>query len=190
MNTIDVQQIGTNRYAPAGADAVRLYSTNGSEGLTLAQLVAAVCIRRSAHLEARAVGRMNKMTRNNAWMQALANVCKQVADGANVHAEANIPPTYEPQHLSHGRDLLHFLLDECRSLGISQSDVPSVDFSYQQRVDVIRKLKTGMDRANTTSQQDAIELQSMINWRDVTYNASSSTISRYGNSGMNMAGNI
>ena len=53
MNTIDVQQIGTNRYAPAGADAVRLYSTNGSEGLTLAQLVAAVCIRRSAHLEAR-----------------------------------------------------------------------------------------------------------------------------------------
>ena len=119
MNTIDVQQIGTNRYAPAGADAVRLYSTNGSEGLTLAQLVAAVCIRRCACLETRATARMNKMTQNNAWMQALANVCKQVADGEDLRNEANLPANYEPKHLSYGRDIYHFLVDECRSLGFA-----------------------------------------------------------------------
>ena len=190
MNTIDVQQIGTNRYAPAGADSVRLYRTNGSEGLTLAQLVAAVCIRRCANLEARATARMNKMTQNNAWMQALANVCKQVADGESLRNEANLPANYEPKHLSHGHDIYRFLVDECRSLGFNASDFSPDTQVYQTRMDIIGKLKTGMDRANTTSQQDAIELQSMINWRDVTYNASSGIIVRYGNSGMNMAEKI
>ena len=190
MNTIDVQQIGTNRYAPAGADSVRLYRTNGSEGLTLAQLVAAVCIRRCANLEARATARMNKMTQNNAWMQALANVCKQVADGESLRNEANLPANYEPKHLSHGHDIYRFLVDECRSLGFNASDFSPDTQVYQTRMDIIGKLKTGMDRANTTSQQDAIELQSMVNWRDVTYNASSGIIARYGNSGMNMAKNI
>ena len=189
MATIEVQQIATNRYAPAGADAVRLYGVNGADGLTLAQLVAAVCIRRSAHLEARAVGRMNRMTKNNAWLEALGNVCKQVADGAELHTEANIPAAYEPKHLSHGRDLYHFLMDECRSLGFRVTDFGYTP-TYQQRMDIIGKLKTGMDKANTTSQQDIIELQSMVNWRDVTYNASSGIIARYGNSGMNMAKNI
>ena len=189
MNTIDVQQIGTNRYAPAGADAVRLYSTNGSEGLTLAQLVAAVCIRRCACLETRATARMNKMTRNNAWMQALANVCKQVADGESLKNNANLPDNYEPQHLSHGRNIYHFLMDECRSLGFSVNDF-SFEVDHKTRMEIVGKLKTGMDKANTTSQQDIIELQSMVNWRDVTYNASSGIIARYGNSGMNMAKNI
>ena len=55
---------------------------------------------------------------------------------------------------------------------------------------MITQLKTSMDNANTTSQEDAIELQSMVNWRDVTFNASSGVVARYGNSGMNMAGNI
>ena len=189
MNTIDVQQIGTNRYAPAGADAVRLYSTNGSEGLTLAQLVAAVCIRRCACLETRATARMNKMTQNNAWMQALANVCKQVADGEDLRNEANLPANYEPKHFSGTCSIYRFLVDECKSLGFSVNTL-DLQVGYATRMEIIGKLKTGMDKANTTSQQDVIELQSMVNWRDVTYNASSGIIARYGNSGMNMAKNI
>jgi hypothetical protein len=188
MNTIDVQQIGTNRYAPAGADAVRLYSTNGSEGLTIAQLVAAVCIRRCACLETRATARMNKMTQNNAFMQALANVCKQVVDGAKMTDVANVPDSYD-MRIPRGSDIRHFLLDECRmdtNVLLHIGDEPN----YKSRMQIVGLIKTGMDKANTTSQQDVIELQSMVNWRDVTYNASSGIIARYGNSGMNMAQNI
>ena len=86
MQTIEIQQIGTNRYAPAGADAVRLYAIDGAEGLTLAQLVAAVCIHRGAHLETRAVSRMNKMTQNNHYLQAMSGVCSQLAGGASLGA--------------------------------------------------------------------------------------------------------
>ena len=57
-------------------------------------------------------------------------------------------------------------------------------------MDVIGTVKTAMDSANTTSQEDVIELQSMINWRDVTYNASGGIVSRYGNTEANIAGNI
>ena len=188
MKTIDIQQIGTNRYAPAGADAVCLYSTNGSEGLTLAQLVAAVCIRRCACLETRATTRMNKMTQNNAWMQALANVCKQVADGVLLTETANIPDNYEPKIVPRGANIRRFLVTEF-NVGITVQEAAD-NPSHRTRMDMIGKLKTAMDKANTTSQQDIIELQSMVNWRDVTYNASSGIISRYGNSGLNMAGNI
>ena len=80
-------------------------------------------------------------------------------------------------------------MDECKSLGFSVNTL-DLQVGYATRMEIIGKLKTGMDKANTTSQQDVIELQSMVNWRDVTYNASSGIIARYGNSGMNMAKNI
>ena len=185
MGTIEFQQIGTNRYAPAGANAVCLYGTNGADGLTFAQLVAAVCIRRCAHLETRAVGRMNKMTQNNTYMDALASVCKQLAADAELNAVANIPDSYEMRKAERGCSIYEFLSLEC-GLDVTFAS----PLTYKQRMDVIGKVKTAMDSANTTSQEDVIELQSMVNWRDVTYNASSGIIARYGNTEANIAGNI
>ena len=99
---IEIQQIGTNRYAPEGANAVCLYSIEGADGLTLAQLVAAVCIHRGASLEARAVGRMNKMTVNNTYLQAMSSVCSQMAGGASLDDVANIPDSYEMRKAARG----------------------------------------------------------------------------------------
>ncbi len=187
MQTIEIQQIGTNRYAPAGADAVRLYAVDGAEGLTLAQLVAAVCIHRGAHLEARAVSRMNRMTQNNVYLQAMSGVCSQLAGGASLGDVAAVPDSYEMRKAARGCTVLEFLETEC---GLTVSQDAKSNWTYANRLAVIAQLKTSMDNANTTSQEDAIELQSMVNWRDVTFNASSGVVARYGNSGMNMAGNI
>ena len=188
MSTIEIQQIGTNRYAPAGANAVCLYGIEGADGLTLAQLVSAVCIRRCAHLESRAVGRMNKMTQNNTYMDALASVCKQIAADAELNAAANLPDSYEMRRASRPCTIQRFLESEC---GVTPT-LPETNkpWTYAQRLATINSLKTAMDSANTTSQEDVIELQSMINWRDVTYNASSGIVSRYGNTEANIAGNI
>ena len=185
MSTIEIQQIGTNRYAPAGANAVCLYGIDGADGLTLAQLVSAVCIRRCAHLEARAVGRMNKMTQNNTYMDAISSVCKQIAADAELNAAANIPDSYEMRKIERNCTIYQFLTLEC-GLDVTFAN----PLSYKQRMDVIATIKTAMDSANTTSQEDVIELQSMINWRDVTYNASGGIVSRYGNTEANIAGNI
>ena len=186
MGTIEFQQIGTSRYAPEGANAVCLYAVDGAEGLTLAQLVAAVCIHRCAHLEARAVTRMNKMTVNNTFLDAMASVCSQLVGGANLDATANVPDSYEMRKAARGCTIQVFLETEC---GVAPTLPGSGETTwvYPKRLATIESLKAKMDSANSTSQQDVIELQSLVNWRDMAYNASSTVVARYGNVGMNTA---
>ena len=184
MGTIEIQEIGTNRYAPEGANAECLYGVEGADGLTLGQLVAAVCIRRCTHLEARSVTRMNKMTQTNAYMQALSNVCAQVLAGAKMTDVANVPDSYEMRIAARGCNIRKFLADECQmSVAIGISDQPT----YQGIMNLAGAIKAGMDKANTASQQDIIELQSLVNWRDTTYNMSSTIVARYSSCGMNTA---
>ena len=62
MASIDIIQIGVNRYAPAGSEDVNLYATPASTPLTIGQLVQAVCIHAAAALEVQSVLKMNRMT--------------------------------------------------------------------------------------------------------------------------------
>ena len=187
MVAIEIDSVCANRYAPEGVEPGRLYKVGDSSGLSLGQLMAAVCVQRGALLETRSVARMNMMTQNNAYLEAMANVCSQLAGGAALSAAANLPAGYAPKKVSAGCSVRAFLVDEC---GVAVSQSESATLSYNERLALIAGLKTKMDGANTTSQEDAIELQSLINWRDVTFNASSSMMGRYGNTGMNMANNI
>ena len=122
-----------------------------------------------------------------AILQAMSGVCSQLAGGASLGDVAAVPDSYEMRKAARGCTVLEFLETEC---GLTVSQDAKNSWSYANRLAVIAQLKTVMDNANTTSQEDAIELQSMVNWRDVTFNASSGVVARYGNSGMNMAGNI
>ena len=184
MDSIEIQKIGTNRYAPEGANAVCLYAIDGAEGLTLGQLVAAVCIRRCTHLEARSVERMNKMTQTNGFLQALSNVCSQLVSGAKLTDAATIPDSYTLRKAAAGCDIRNFLVDEC---GITSASGVGDEPSYQNIMDLSGEIKSQMDKSNLASQQDIIELQSLVNWRDTTYNMSSTIVARYSNCGMNTA---
>ena len=181
MVSIEIQQIGTSRYAPEGANAVCLYAVEGAEGLTLGQLVAAVCIHRGAHLEARAVARMNKMTVNTTFLEAMSSVCAQLLNGKWLDDVADIPDSYEMRAAARGCKIKEFIQTEC---GLT---IGGTDENYTNRMAVIGQLKSRMDSVSTASQEDVIELQSLVNWRDMTYNASSTVLSRYGNVGMNTA---
>ncbi|MBP5509542.1 MAG: hypothetical protein J6Z49_01340 [Kiritimatiellae bacterium] len=188
MSSIIQTQIGVNAYAPAGADAVNLYGVNGTSALTLPQLVAAVCIRRAAALEARSVAMMNEMTQNNGYMEVMADVVEQIVSGnATFSSRASLPDGYRPRKAPANCTIKQFLTLEC---GISESALPSEIDTYDRRVQVFTVLRQRMDSANTMSQQDAINLQSLINWRDVTYNMSSGVIAAYGTAATNMATNI
>ncbi len=187
MSAISIDKVLDNHYSATGVDPARLYSVDGADGLTFGQLIAAICIRRGALLEQRAVSRMNMMTQNNGFLEAMSNVCSQLAGDAQYNTIANIPESYTPKNVSRGCTIEDFLEKEC---GVDFPDNYRTDWSYANRMAVITALKVKMDSANSTSQEDAIELQSLINWRDVTYNASSTQVSRYGQTGMNMANNI
>ena len=188
MASIIQTQIGINAYAPSGANGVNLYGANGASGLTLPQLVAAVCLRRAAALEARSVAMMNGMTQQNGYMQVMSDVVEQIVSGnATFDSRANLPEGYRPRKAPANCTIKEFLTLEC---GIAESALPSAIDTYDRRVQVFTVLRQRMDSANTMSQQDAIELQSLINWRDVTYNMSGGVIAAFGTAATNMATNI
>ena len=55
--SIQASQIAMNRYAPAGSEAINLYSTGTAENLTIGQLVASVCVRTAGALEEQSVNK-------------------------------------------------------------------------------------------------------------------------------------
>ena len=79
---IESIQIATNRYAPAGSEAILMYDTGASGALTLGQLVQAVCIRSAAAYEAQSVNKMNKMTAGSVKLDDAAAWLPKLVDGS------------------------------------------------------------------------------------------------------------
>ncbi len=187
--SITVDTIATNRYAPTGAQEINLYSTGqeGGSGLTLAQLVMAVCFRAAAAYESQSVTKMNTMTAGSTkldeaskWLEKIAS--NDFKEGENVAA-------------------LKFLTE---TMGIAQSELPCGGFvtsgndptyflevdTYDKRMQAANALKNKMEALARTQQQDMIDLQTMVNRRDVAYNTSSNVVKALGTSMTGEANNF
>jgi len=156
MAELSTTQIGTNPYAPAGSDAVQLFNHNGAEGMTLGQMVISVCIARAAVIETASVARMNKMTATNAILDQLSEYARQVVEGS---ANWSTVKTY--------------LWNIC---GISSDDLPSSITSPTDRLKAYDVIRRQLDNFNNVSQRDMVDLQSLVNRRDVAYSTSTNTV--------------
>ncbi len=172
-------QIATNRYAPSGSNAILMYDTGMSGMLTLGQLVQAVCIRSAAASEAQSVIKMNLMTANSQILDDAAGWLKQVADGT--------------ANWSSARD---FCINQ---LGIPSSSLPGVGeadsetgvlSSYNKRMQAAAAMQDKMNALAQTQQEDMIDLQTLVNRRDVAYSTSSGVVRTMGQSQMQDAGNF
>ncbi len=159
---ITTEQISTNRYAPSGADAVNLYGTSLTNSLTLGQLVIAVSIRSAAASEAQSVIRMNKMTSDSVLLDKAAGWLQKVADGTANWSEAKA-----------------FCVD---TLGIAADTLPADINSYNNRMAAVKAMKLKMDALTQKQQEDMIDIQTLVNRRDVAYSASSNIVRALGNS--------
>ena len=83
--SLTIEQIATNRYAPAGADAISLYGTELADGLTLGQLVIAVSMRSAAEYEAQGVVKMNRMAGGSEKLEKMAAFMEDIAAGFGPH---------------------------------------------------------------------------------------------------------
>jgi hypothetical protein len=171
-------QIATNRYAPSGSNAISMYDTGSSGPLTLGQLVQAVCIRSAATYEAQSVVKMNKMTAGSQMLDDAAGWLKPVADGTADWAAARM-----------------FCIDK---LGIPSSSLPGVGeadnegrlSSYEKRMQVAAAMQDKMNALAQNQQEEMIDLQTMVNRRDVAYSTSSGVIRTMGQSQMEDAANF
>jgi len=153
---IETTTIAINRYAPAGSEAINLYSNDTAAGLTLGQLVIAVSIRSAAVYESQSVLKMNVITDGSDKLEAGAKWLSSVADGT----------AYWP-------DAKAFAIN---TLGVEADALPDALDTYNKRMQAVAAFKAKVDALAQQQQQDMIDLQTLVNRRDVAYSTSSNVV--------------
>lgn len=147
----------------------RTYTVEGVENadgslrqLSIGQLVMAICLNRASKLETDIIALMEEMSATSAQLAALTEIENDILDGgANMNNINTSHVTYD------GRDytFYDFLVNV---MGFSSSDVPT-GFADASNTDLITLIESKMDEKNSFSQQKMIELQSLTNKRDQSY---------------------
>ncbi len=167
---IEAVQIATNRYAPDGAQAINMYRIDG-EQLTLGQLMAAVCIKAGTSMEAQTILKVNSMNGNTDVLNTASEYLKQLAEN-NVSNWANVKL---------------FIIN---TLGVPSSGLPDNIASFNDRLKAINAMKVKMELLTRKAQEDMIDVQSMINKRDVAFTTGTNVVKELGNSSNNIALNL
>jgi hypothetical protein len=154
----------------------RAYTVEGVENadgslrqLSIGQLVMAICLNRASKLETDIIALMEEMSATSAQLAALTEIENDILDGgANMDNINTSHVTYD------GRDytFYDFLVNV---MGFSSSDVPT-GFADASNTDLITLIESKMDEKNSFSQQKMIELQSLTNKRDQSYDMISNVL--------------
>ena len=157
---IGIETIAVNRYAPQGADAISLYSNGSAEGLTLAQLAISVCLQAASAYEGQSVVKMNILTRGAVKLDGAAQWMEKIANGSADWAQAKAYITSE--------------------LGISDAALPDAIDTYDKRMAAVKAVKEKIDALTQQQQRDMIDMQTLVNRRDVAYSTSSNVVRTLG----------
>lgn len=147
----------------------RTYTVEGVENadgslrqLSIGQLVMAICLNRASKLETDIIALMEEMSATSAQLAALTDIENDILDGgANMNNINTSHVTYDGQDYT----FYDFLVNV---MGFSPSDVPT-GFADGSNTDLITLIESKMDEKNSFSQQKMIELQSLTNKRDQSY---------------------
>jgi hypothetical protein len=167
--SIEANIIAVNRYAPEGSKAINLYSTSTAENLTVGQLVSAICIRTACALEEQSVNKMNRMNVGTEKLEQASTYLQQIAESTLTDWTA-------------AKDYLE------SALGVT--GLPDDLSTYNRRMQAVNAIKEKLEGMTQQAQEDMIDLQTLINRRDLSYNTSSNIVKTMGNSKMNAAGKM
>ena len=157
---IGIETIALNRYAPQGADAISLYSNGSAEGLTLAQLAISVCLQAASAYEGQSVVKMNILTKGAVKLDGAAQWMEKIANGSADWTQAKAYITSE--------------------LGISDAALPDAINTYDKRMAAVKAVKEKIDALTQQQQRDMIDMQTLVNRRDVAYSTSSNVVRTLG----------
>ena len=73
---------------------------------------------------------------------------------------------------------------------IDVTGLPDDLSTYERRMQAVNAIKEKLEGMTQQAQEDMIDLQTLINRRDMTYNTSSNIIKTMGNTKMNAAGKM
>ena len=168
-----IETVAINRYAPKGSEGIHLYS-NGLEGgshLTLGQISIAVTMRAAAEYEAQSVLKMNRMASGSLLLSQASGYMAEIADDA-----VDDWPAMKAKIVG--------------ELGVPADNLPDDLSTYKKRMTAVAALKAKVDALTQTQQTDMIDLQTLVNRRDVAFSASSNMVRALGTSMDGNAGNF
>jgi len=173
IDTFDLSMTSpdTGRYLTANFYTVDgVTNADGSlRQLSIGQLVMAICLNRASKLETDIIALMEEMNSTSAQLAAMTQIEEDILDGgANMDNISTSHVTYNGTDYT----FYNFLVNV---LGMSSSAVPT-GFVDGSNTDFITALEAKMDEKNTFSQQKMIELQSLTNKRDQSYDMISNVL--------------
>jgi len=186
---IETETIAKNRYATPETSDIRTYSFNGCEGLTLGQLVNAVCCRVGAALEAQSVNKSNIITGESDLIDCYAYIISGIVDESVNYETVLTGFGYE------GMTVREFLTEMGFTFKKTDEDESTtklpVDLSQvNNRILAYDVIKEKTDALENTSQQDMIDLQTYISRRDVAFSTATNTVRAFGGALNTTAGNL
>ncbi len=145
-------------------------ATDAPRPLSIGQLVMAICLQRAAELETQIVAMMETMNLTSAQLEDMTKIEQLVVDDFAAHTNGH---AYDLESISvstatNAKTLLQQLgvLNSNQRYVRNDSIQSNADIMYD---DFINKIESKMDEKNSFSQQTMIELQSLTNKRDQSY---------------------
>ena len=159
---IEAITIAKNRYAPDGAQDICVFRMDGGEKLTLGQLMAAICIKAGASLEAQSISMVNKLNSGNVLLDKTGEYMEKLGQGAINDDE--------------WKAMKNTCINE---LGVTD-ELPDHAQSYNDRVKAMAALKKRVEELSRKAQKDMIEVQSLLSKRDVALTTSTNLVAAIG----------
>ena len=138
--------------------------------LSIGQLVMAICLQRASALEAQIIALMDEMNTTSQHLADMTTIEKAVIDDFSSNQNGH---AYDLRNVSitSSTDTVQFLRDQgvlnSSQVYVRNDSILSVaDIMYD---DFITEIESKMDEKNSFSQQKMIELQSLTNKRDQSY---------------------
>ena len=138
--------------------------------LSIGQLVMAICLSRASELETDIIALMEEMSTTSAQLADMTKIEQAVIDdfAANQNGHAynldNVTVTSSTSAVQLLRDLE--VINSSQTYVRNDSILSNADIMYD---DFITQIESKMDKKNSFSQQKMIELQSLTNKRDQSY---------------------
>lgn len=145
--------------------------------LSIGQLVMAICLKRAAELETSIIALMETMNETSAQLEDMTKIEQAIIDefASNTDGHAynidNVSVSSSTSAVQLLRDL--GVLDSTQTYVRNDSVQSNADILYG---DFITALESQMDSKNSFSQQKMIELQSLTNKRDQSYDMISNVL--------------
>jgi hypothetical protein len=162
----------------------RTYTVEGVENadgslrqLSIGQLVMAICLNRASKLEADIIALMEEMSTTSAQLADMTKIEQAVIDdfAANQNGHAydlnNVTVTSSTNAVQLLRDLE--VINSSQTYVRNDKILSVADIMYD---DFITQIESKMDEKNSFSQQKMIELQSLTNKRDQSYDMISNVL--------------